>query len=73
MKVYEVLKGPSHQCIIFKYWTLTRLLTFLNYTYSLICNFEDVVSHPHFSLLYFWCVFLGFMIILVKINADGFL
>ena len=40
--VCEVPKGESQECIIFKYWTLMKLLSYLNYTHSLICNFKDV-------------------------------
>ena len=57
--VYEVQKEQSQQTIIFKSWTLIRILTYLNYTPSLICNFKDVVSCHYFYflyMLYFWYI-----------------
>ena len=50
-----------------------RLLTYLNYTHSLICNFlfKDAFNiltfHAYISGVYFWV----FEIILVEINVEG--
>ena len=36
----------------FKDCTLTRLLTYLNYTDGLICNYKDVAKYAYFSFLF---------------------
>ena len=44
-----------------------RLLTFLNYTHFLFCNFKALLFIPIFPV----CIFAGFVIILVEINVEG--
>ena len=71
--VYEVPKGPNQQSIIFQYWTLKRLLTYLNYTSSLIYNYKMLFNIITFHFYIPGVYFSVFMIILVEISVKGFL